>query len=459
MRDDVAPGKPAPPERRPEDRPHGVAHRRRCGSAAWARAVFFSAIGDNIPATLAPRSGIASGAPSWTIRPSRQARSTPPPCSPGTTATPATLPWRVPPADRAAGVRPDPYRVWLSEVMLQQTTIGAVRELLPPLPRRSGRPSPISPPPRSMPSSSNGPASATTPAPATSTPAPSPSSSAAAFPATYAELLTLPGIGAYTAAAVAAICFDERVAVIDGNVDRLLARYLALAVPVREAKDLTPRDRPGRRPRAGRGFRPGADGPRRHHLRPAPGPLHGLPAPARAASAPAPAIRSHFPVKAEKPERPTRYGHAFVIRDAAGDIYLRQRPPTGPPRQDDRSPDRRLERFKDRPGLSHSPPTGRHRGQVVHVFTHFRLELEVWTATDRRHSIACRRLVGRPARRSASEALPSLFRKVLTLALGLLANTKNRRPFWTGGMVAAWSLGGPPQAESCPSARASRRGE
>ena len=37
------------------------------------------------------------------------------------------LPWRVGPAERAAGVRPDPYRVWLSEVMLQQTTVAAVK--------------------------------------------------------------------------------------------------------------------------------------------------------------------------------------------------------------------------------------------------------------------------------------------------------------------------------------------
>src|SRR5205085_7127231 len=46
------------------------------------------------------------------------------------------------------------------------------------------------------------------------------------FPGTSAELLTLPGIGPYTAAAIAAIAFDEPIAVVDGNVDRVLARYL-----------------------------------------------------------------------------------------------------------------------------------------------------------------------------------------------------------------------------------------
>ena len=38
------------------------------------------------------------------------------------------MPWRVSPQDRRAGVQPDPYRIWLSEVMLQQTTVAAVKE-------------------------------------------------------------------------------------------------------------------------------------------------------------------------------------------------------------------------------------------------------------------------------------------------------------------------------------------
>ena len=58
------------------------------------------------------------------------------------------------------------------------------------------------------------------------------------FPTTSTELLTLPGVGPYTAAAIAAISFDEKIAVVDGNVDRVLARYLALAVPVADAKDV-----------------------------------------------------------------------------------------------------------------------------------------------------------------------------------------------------------------------------
>src|SRR5690606_19902452 len=57
------------------------------------------------------------------------------------------------------------------------------------------------------------------------------------FPRSAAGLQVLPGIGAYTAAAIAAICFDEKIAVLDGNLDRVLARYYALDVPVGKAKE------------------------------------------------------------------------------------------------------------------------------------------------------------------------------------------------------------------------------
>ena len=238
-----------------------------------------------------------------------------------------TLPWRVPPADRAAGEKPDPYRVWLSEVMLQQTTIGAVQnyyrrflELWPTVDDLAAAPldavlvewAGLGYYARAR----NLHACAIAVV------------ERGGFPTTYAELLTLPGIGAYTAAAVAAICFDERVAVIDGNVDRLLARYLALPVPVREVKpelraflQQSVPDRAGDFAQALMDLGATICAPRQTLCMVCPlqpgclGTRTGHPL--------------QFPVKAEKPERPTRYGHAFVIRDAAGDIYLRQRPPTG----------------------------------------------------------------------------------------------------------------------------------
>ena len=122
-------------------------------------------------------------------------------------------------------------------------------------------------------------------------------------------------------------------------------------------------------------------------------------------------------MKAEKPERPTRYGHAFVMRDAAGDVYLRPRPPTGLLAKMTEVPDLRLDGDRQPTRPSRSPPTGRHRGQIVHVFTHFRLELEVWTATDSSDTQSLSdgwwAEPRRPRRGSAAEPLP----KVLKLAL------------------------------------------
>ncbi len=144
------------------------------------------------------------------------------------------LPWRVAPGDRRRGVLPDAYRVWLSEVMLQQTTVAAVGryyarflELWPTVADLAAAPleavlvewAGLGYYARAR----NLHACAVAVV----------ERFGGRFPAASAELLTLPGIGPYTAAAISAIASDERIAVVDGNVDRVLARYLALDVPVR----------------------------------------------------------------------------------------------------------------------------------------------------------------------------------------------------------------------------------
>ena len=148
------------------------------------------------------------------------------------------LPWRVSPADRARGVRPDPYKVWLSEVMLQQTTVAAVRSyflrftgLWPSVQDLAAAP---------LDSVLREWAGLGYYARARNLHACAQAvvhDHGGTFPGSSALLQRLPGIGAYTSAAIAAICFDEPVAVLDGNLDRVLARYYALSVPVREAKE------------------------------------------------------------------------------------------------------------------------------------------------------------------------------------------------------------------------------
>ena len=152
------------------------------------------------------------------------------------------MPWRVMPADRKAGVRPDPYAVWLSEVMLQQTTVAAVRDyhrkftrLWPTVTDLAGaddadvmaawaglgyyaRARNLLKCARMVVSDHGG-----------------------AFPQTYDALITLPGIGPYTAAAISAIAFDEPSTVLDGNVERVMARLYDDATPLPAANVLNKR--------------------------------------------------------------------------------------------------------------------------------------------------------------------------------------------------------------------------
>ncbi len=87
------------------------------------------------------------------------------------------------------------------------------------------------------------------------------------FPVTAAGLRALPGIGEYTAAAIAAIAFDEAAPVVDGNVERVIARLFAIDTPLPEAKKII-RDDPGPADAVGtrRRLCPGDDGSRRRHL-------------------------------------------------------------------------------------------------------------------------------------------------------------------------------------------------
>ncbi|MEO9632388.1 MAG: A/G-specific adenine glycosylase, partial [Sulfitobacter sp.] len=164
------------------------------------------------------------------------------------------LPWRVPPHDRMAGVMPDPYRIWLSEVMLQQTTVATVKDYFARFTTRwpdvvalaaaedadvmaewaglgyYARARNLLKCARVVVADHGG-----------------------SFPADHDALMKLPGIGPYTAAAIASIAFDLPHAVLDGNVERVMARVYDIHTPLPAAKPelmaravaLTPQDRPG----------------------------------------------------------------------------------------------------------------------------------------------------------------------------------------------------------------------
>ena len=325
------------------------------------------------------------------------------------------LPWRVAPGDRAHGIKPDPYRVWLSEVMLQQTTVAAVKNYF--LRFTSLWPTVFDLASAPLDSvlkewaglgyyarARNLHACAETVV----------KEHGGKFPQTSAGLQTLPGVGAYTSAAIAAICFDEQTAVLDGNLDRVLARYYALPVPVREAKEelrgalqASVPSRAGDFAQAMMDLGATICAPRTALCM-----LCPIQPGCVATKTGDPTL---YPIKPVKPERPVRKGHAYVMLDSDGDVYLQSRPPKG-----------LLGGMTEVPGSDWAAvlpvvaypikSDWKHRGQVVHIFTHFRLELEVWSATVPADDLDGGWWSARSALKG--EALPTLFRKVLA-AVGL----------------------------------------
>lgn len=165
-----------------------------------------------------------------------------------------TMPWRTAPADRAAGQQPDPYRVWLSEVMLQQTTVAAVIEYFQRFTLRW-------PTVQDLAAAEDAQVMAEWAGLGYYARARNLLKCArmvaydldGEFPDRYDALLKLPGIGPYTAAAVASIAFDRPETVLDGNVERVMARLHDVHAPLPAVKPvlkehaavLTPEMRPG----------------------------------------------------------------------------------------------------------------------------------------------------------------------------------------------------------------------
>ncbi len=323
------------------------------------------------------------------------------------------LPWRVSPQDRRDGVRPDPYKVWLSEVMLQQTTVAAVKNYF--LRFTSLWPTVFDLAAAPLDSVLREWAGLGYYARARNLHACAEAvmrDHGGVFPQSSVALQSLPGIGAYTSAAIAAICFDEPIAVLDGNLDRVLARYYALDVPVREAKEPLRAALQASVPaRAGDFAQAMMDlgaticAPRNASCLICP-----LQPDCVAANQGNPLA---YPVKPVKAERPVRKGHAFVMMDAAGDVYLQSRPAKGLLAGMTEVPTSDWSTELVEPAYP-IPAQWQHRGQVVHIFTHFRLELEVWSATVATEGLEEGWWSARDALRG--EALPTLFRKVLAEA-------------------------------------------
>ena len=318
------------------------------------------------------------------------------------------MPWRVGPADRAAGVRPDPYRVWLSEVMLQQTTVAAVRAYF----RRFTE---LWPTVADLAAAEDGAVMAEWAGLGYYARARNLLACARAvmrdhggvFPDTREGLLTVPGIGPYTAAAISAIAHDLPEVVLDGNVERVVARLFAVETPLPAAKPelyrlaglLTPQRRPGDHAQAMMDLGATICTPRS----PACGicPLLGL------CAAQAQGIAADLPRKLPKPEKPTRAGRVWVARRPDGAILLERRPERG-----------LLGGMLAFPGDAWDGAAAgapfdadwQAVGEVRHTFTHFHLVLQVLTTSIPANPDRGEYLHLRPS------DLPTLMRKAYALA-------------------------------------------
>lgn len=326
------------------------------------------------------------------------------------------LPWRAGPGEPR-----DPYRVWLSEVMLQQTTVAAVGP-------RYARFLARFPTVQALAAADwaevaeewaglgyyararNLHACARAVA------------AAGGFPCSVAGLAALPGIGPYTAAAVGAIAFDVPAVPVDGNVERVVARLHGVEDPLPAAKprltalaagfmaDPAARARPGDFAQALFDLGATICTPRNPACALCPWQAGCLAHRAGMAAA--------LPRKAPKPPRPLRHGAHFLLRDGAGRVLLRRRPAQGllggmlevpgTPWRDTR--------WEEADALPHAPvaaPWRRLPGLARHGFTHFELEMWLLAADLPAGAAAPPGEWQHPA--AARAAVPSVMRRLLDL--------------------------------------------
>ena len=337
-----------------------------------------------------------------------------------------SLPWRISPMDGKEGVIADPYQVWLSEIMLQQTQVVTVQSYFLKFIKKwpnvmalakadtedvmkawaglgyYSRARNLKRCAEIIAFEMNG-----------------------IFPQNAGELKSLPGIGDYTSAAIGAIAFGEKIAVMDGNVERVFARLFRISdqlpaakKPIFEKLNATfCTERPGDFAQACMDLGATLCTPKKPNCMICPL--------TQECQARAEGDMESYPVRAPKRKKPTRKGAAFVIEREDGAIFLQKRPDSGLLGGMSIVPTTNWNSNQDGETGNQAGPielSWEQRGEVRHTFTHFHLELEVWfgrsDAVTENGWWSQRNVL-------AEEALPGLMKKVLEQAIPGCTQPKN----------------------------------
>jgi A/G-specific adenine glycosylase len=322
------------------------------------------------------------------------------------------LPWRA-----ISPARMDPYKVWLSEIMLQQTTVAAVKDYFLNFTRKWPTVEALAAAPlddvlrawaglgyyaraRNLHKCAGAVVS----------------EHDGKFPDTLEALQKLPGIGPYTAGAIAAIAFDQPFAAVDGNVERVLSRLDAIETPLPDSKpqiktraqSLMTNHRSGDFVQALMDLGATICTPKSPNCIICPwtdeceGRKQG--------------IAATLPRKQKKQKIPTRKGHAYLAISSDSCILLRRRPDKG-----------LLGGMMEVPGSEWSekpenaPPFNaqwkKQTGIVEHTFTHFHLEVTVWVSLNVERVVLDETYRWVQISEANEEALPTVMRKILAKGL------------------------------------------
>ena len=353
------------------------------------------------------------------------------------------LPWRTGPEAVLRGERTDPYRVWLSEIMLQQTTVGAVKNYFLTFTRRwpnvqalaaaddedilkawaglgyYSRARNLKKAARQVVNTYDG-----------------------HFPQSFEELIKLAGVGRYTAAAISAIAFDRPEPVVDGNVERVFTRLFAIETPVIKAKTqlyqlvsaTLSQTRPGDFAQSCMDLGSAICTPRN--------PKCGLCPLQENCAGYASGEPQRFPIRLAKPLKPLRFGAAYVAVDSDGAVLLSKREDKGLLAGMTGVPTTKWDSRQDgATDLSEAPMAGdwQECGSIRHVFTHFVLTLFVFkihvssasaTRLERGSGVSAAGAEHWWSKQSelASEALPTVMKKAIEAAVKGATVSRQSRP-------------------------------